>query len=145
VAASYTTWLPVDAGADVLGLLPAPHQQLRALQASFVRAGLDPALLESCRTHMDALVRGAPSPVTANGSMSDGERAAVGFAEQFVLDPRGVTDAQVDELHRLFPAPQLAALTTAVATFDAVARVKAVLADPAGTPARVDLPLAEEE
>jgi alkylhydroperoxidase family enzyme len=145
VAAPYTTWLPVDAGADVWDLLPAPHQQLRALQASFVRAGLDPGLLESCRTHMDALVGGRPSPVTVNGSMSDVERAAVGFAEQFVLDPRGVTDAQTDELHRLFPAQQLAALTTAVATFDAMARVKAVLADPAGTPASVDLPLVEED
>jgi hypothetical protein len=144
VAAPYTTWLPVDAGTDVWDLVPAPHQYLRELHASLVRAGLDPALLEACRTRIDALV-GCEARVSSDGSMSDATRAAVGFAEQFVLDPRGVTDAQADELHRLFPAPQLAALTTAVATFDAVARVKAVLADPAGTPASVDVLLDEED
>jgi alkylhydroperoxidase family enzyme len=144
VAASYTTWLPVDAGADVWDLVPVPHQHLQELHASLVRAGLDPTLLEACRTRIDALVGGV-STGTAHGSMSDSERAAVGFAEQFVLDPRGVTHAQAAELHRLFPAPQLAALTTAVATLDAVARVKAVLADPAGTPASVDVPFGGED
>ena len=142
MAAPFTTWLPVEAGAEVWDLVPAPHRQLRDLQSSLVRAGLDPVLLERCRARIDALVGGAG--VTTYGPMSDAERAAVGFAEQFVLDPRGVTDAQAEELHRLFPDPQLAALTTAVATFDAVARVTAVLADPAGTPARVDVPLDEE-
>ena len=144
MAAPYTTWLPVDAGADMWELVPAPHEQLRNLQFSFVRAGLDPALLDACRARIDALVGGA-SEVSADRSMSDARRAAVGFAEQFVLDPRGVTDAQAAELHRLFPAPQLAALTTAVATLDAVARVKAVLADPAGTPASVDVPFGGED
>ena len=144
MAAPYTTWLPVDAGADMWELVPAPHEQLRNLQFSFVRAGHDPVLLDACRARIDALVGGA-SEVSADGSMSDARRAAVGFAEQFVLDPRGVTDAQAAELHRLFPAPQLAALTTAVATFDALARVKTVLADPGGTAASIDLSLDEED
>ena len=143
MAAPYTTWLPVDAGAGVWDLVPAPHQQLLDLHASLVRSGLDPSLLDACWTRIDVLVGGAPD-VTTDPSMSDAERAAVGFAEQFVLDPRGVSDAQAEELHRLFADSQLAALTTAVATFDAVARVTAVLADPAGTPARVDVPLDEE-
>ena len=143
MAAPYTTWLPVDAGADMWELVPAPHEQLRNLQFSFVRAGLDPALLDACRARIDALVGGAPD-VTTDPSLSDAERAAVGFAEQFVLDPRGVTDAQAEELHRLFADSQLAALTTAVATFDAVARVKTVLADPGGTAASIDLSVDEE-
>jgi alkylhydroperoxidase family enzyme len=143
VAAPFTTWLPVEAGAEVWDLVPAPHRQLRELQSSLVRAGLDQALLERCRARIEALVGGGP--MTTEGPLSDAERAALGFAEQFVLDPRGVTDGQAEELHRLFPDPQLAALTTAVATFDAVARVTAVLADPAGTPARVGVPLDEED
>ena len=144
MAAPYTTWLPVDAGAGVWDLVPAPHQQLLDLHASLVRSGLDPSLLDACWTRIDVLVGGAPD-VTTDPSMSDAERAAVGFAEQFVRDPRGVTDAQAEDLHRLFPAAQLAALTTAVATFDAVARVKAVLADPAGTTASIDLSLDQED
>jgi hypothetical protein len=37
------------------------------------------------------------------------------------------------------------ALTTAVATFDAVARVQAVLADPRGTPASIAVPFEQED
>jgi hypothetical protein len=136
----FTTWLPVPPGTDVWDLLPAPSEHLHALHAELAQADLEPSMLERCRARMEALVRGEGDP-TAGEATSDAERAAIGFAEQFVLDPRGVTDAQAEELHRLFTPPQLAALTTAVATFDAVARVRAVLADPAGVPATIAVPL----
>ncbi len=142
--ATYTTWLPVEPGADVWDLIAAPHQQLRALHASFAAAGLDGALLERCRARITGLVTGGPSD-PGDAPTSEAERVAVDFAEQFVLDPRGLTDAQVGDLHRVFPAPQLAALTTAVATFDAVSRVQAVLADPSGTPASIAVPFEQED
>jgi len=50
-----------------------------------------------------------------------------------------VTDEQAAALHRVCTPGQLAALTTAVATFDALARVRAVLASAGGTPASIDL------
>ena len=62
------------------------------------------------------------------------ERAALGFAEQFVLDPHGCTDEQMRALQSYFTGPQLATLTTAVAVFDALARVRAALSLPEEEP-----------
>ena len=167
------TWLPEladgDTGLDrVFGLRPDLYDAFRAFYALFwTDQLLDPIVLELCRLRVAQLlgcateqqVRYAPSrdagltesQIAAlprwpdDTRFSEAQRAALAFAEQFVLDPRGVTDAQAAELHRLFPAPQLAALTTAVATFDALARVKTVLADPGGTAASIDLSLDEED
>jgi len=50
-----------------------------------------------------------------------------------------VTDADAAALHTLFTPEQLAALTTALATFDALARVRVVLRSPAGTAASIDI------
>jgi alkylhydroperoxidase family enzyme len=158
--APFATWLPVEAGRDVWDLVPGAHEHLRALYASLWEAGVDPALLELCRIRIATLVGSEtdlqvrdpragldPEKVAALTSwptsdrFTEGDRAALAFAEQYVLDAHGVTDAQTEELHRLFTPPQLAALTTAIATFDALARVRTILADPSGAAASVGVAL----
>ena len=49
------------------------------------------------------------------------------FTEQYVLDAHGVTDELCAELNTHLPPPELAALTTAIATFEALARSRAAL------------------
>jgi hypothetical protein len=134
---TFTTWLPVDAEADVLDLVPGAAEALRALYASLWTAGVDPALVERCRARTNAVVEGRTRDESA--TLGEADRAALAFTEQYVLDPHGVTDAQAEELHRFFTAPQLAALTTALATFDALARVRTVLGSRSGTPASIDV------
>ena len=91
-------------------------------------ADVDDATLELCRVRIATMVAGAPTPAT--GPVSDGQRAALGFAEQFVLDPHGCTDEQMLGLQDHYTPEQLATLTVAVSLFDALARVHAVLARP---------------
>ena len=134
---AYATWLPVEPGADVWDLVPGARDALRALYSSLWHAGVDGELLERCRRRVDALIAGLPTDDDAG--RPEPERAALGFAEQYVIDPHGVTDAQAETLHRLFTPEELAALTTALATFDALARVRAVLGAVPGVPATIDI------
>jgi len=134
---AYATWLPLEPGADVWDLIPGARDALRALYASLWQAGIDGELLERCRRRADALIDGLPTEDDTDCSERD--RAALGFVEQYVIDPHGVTDAQAETLHGLFTAEELAALTTALATFDALARVRTVLGAVAGTPASIDI------
>jgi alkylhydroperoxidase family enzyme len=106
-------------------LRPALREQLDRLVASASAAGVDPALIERCRRHVVARIAREPTPPGSGGR--DGEQAAVDFAEQFALDVRGFTDADDTALHEHFTDAQLTTLTFAVATFDAIARVNAVL------------------
>ena len=132
---AYATWLPVEAGTDVWDLIPEAGAALRALCASLFDAGVDAALLERCRARAESLVTGRGGG--DDDAVDDATAAALGFVEQYVLDPHGVTDAQALALHGFFSDEQLAALTTAVATFDALARVGAVLGAASGTPASI--------
>ncbi len=54
-------------------------------------------------------------------------RAAVGYAEQYALDPHGLRDSDFDALHEHFTDAQLATLTLAVAMYDALARFTVAL------------------
>jgi alkylhydroperoxidase family enzyme len=127
----FATWLPVGADprepVDVFALLPAGAAELRALCDALWEADVDPATLERCRQRITALVTGRADTLEPPAG-SDAQRAALDFAEQFVLDPHGCTDEQMLDLSHHFSAPQLATLTTAIAVFDALARVHAVLA-----------------
>jgi alkylhydroperoxidase family enzyme len=129
----FPTWLPVGSAAaepvDVFGLLPAGEEQLRHLAASLWSADVDRATLELCRDRIDALIAGTARP-PATDRPTAAQRAAADFAEQFVLDPHGCTDEQMHALQEHFTPGQLATLTTAIAVFDALARVRAVLARP---------------
>jgi alkylhydroperoxidase family enzyme len=60
-------------------------------------------------------------------AVSAREVAALAFAEQYVLDPGGMTDERAAELNELFTEPELTALTFTVAVYDAMARVRLVL------------------
>jgi alkylhydroperoxidase family enzyme len=159
-----TTWLPPPAddapATDLLALLPAGYDELRALYAGLFDAGVDPVTLELCRLRMSAIIRSAADPgprdprAVAAGLddelvsalpdwptselFSPARRAALGFAEQYVLDPHGFTDAEAAGMHEHFTPEQLATLTTAVATFDALTRVRALLTVDAG---HTDLPV----
>jgi hypothetical protein len=125
----FPTWLPAPAEGS-LALLPAGADALLdELYAQLWDRGVDHATLDLCRTRIITMVTGRPSD-PAPQPATDAQRAAVGFAEQFVLDPHGCTDEQMRTLQEHFTGPQLATLTTAVAVFDALARVRAVLAVP---------------
>jgi len=130
---AFATWLPVGPDpaepVDVFALLPAGEEQLRHLLRSVWNADVDRATLERCRDRIDALITGTARP-PARDRPTTAQRAAADFAEQFVLDPHGCTDEQMHALQDHFTPPQLATLTTAIAVFDALARVRAVLARP---------------
>jgi alkylhydroperoxidase family enzyme len=130
---AFAAWLPVGSDAaepvDVFGLLPAGEEQLRRLISSVWSADVDRATLELCRVRIDALITGTARPA-APDRPTTAQRAAADFAEQFVLDPHSCTDEQMHALQDHFTPPQLATLTTALALFDALARVRAVLARP---------------
>jgi hypothetical protein len=135
---AFPTWLPTgEAGTrpvDVFALLTAGTSELDDLYSQLWDRGIDDTTLDLCRARIANMITGsmtepAPKPTT------DAQHAAVGFAEQFVLDPHGCTDEQMRALQKHFTGPQLATLTTAIAVFDALARARVVLALPEeGTP-----------
>jgi AhpD family alkylhydroperoxidase len=152
--ASFTTWLPIEEGADPFALLTAGGTELRNLFDGVYRSGLDPITVELCRLRVatligctaqleirapqacaagldDATVAELPAWPTSP-RFTDAQRQALRFAEQFVLDPRGFTDHDTAALEKDFTPAQLAVLTITIAAFDALARVGAMLAaDPA--------------
>jgi alkylhydroperoxidase family enzyme len=154
VTAAITTWLPVpDRAPDLLALLPAGYEELRALCRSVWEADVDAVTLELCRLRIATLLR---SPVDAatrdpraagleegmvddlpawptSDRFTDAQRCALALAEQFVIDPHGFTDDDAVAAHEHFTEPQLATLTIAIAVFDALTRVRRVLtSDAAG-------------
>jgi alkylhydroperoxidase family enzyme len=137
---AFATWLPVAPGTEVLDLVPKAGDALRALYGSLRGAGVDPAVLGEVRAAIDATI--GTRPRVGGDALDAATKAAVMFSEQYVVDAHGVTDEQAQALHASFTDEQLAVLTTALATFDAIARVRAVLASPVGTPATFTL---EEE
>ena len=129
---AFATWLPVapagDEPVDVFDLLTAGGDELRTLWDMVWTADVDHRTLELCRTRIATMVAGTPTP--SSDAVTDAQRAAVAFAEQFVLDPHGCTDEQMLGLQDHYTPEQLATLTIAIAVFDALARVHAVLAQP---------------
>ena len=86
--------------------------------------GLDPELLELCAARIEQMIGGEARAVSPQ---DDRERIVLAFTEQYVLDAHGVTDELCAELNAHLSPPELAALTTAIATFEALARSRAVL------------------
>jgi alkylhydroperoxidase family enzyme len=124
--------------------------ELQALYDELWDTGVDPVTLELCRLRMATLIGSVadmttrePRAVAAGLTeetiealpawptselFSDAQRCALGFAEQYVIDAHGFTDDDMADMHEHFTDPQLASLTTACAVFDALARVRTVLA-----------------
>jgi len=88
--------------------------------------GLDPGLLELCAARIEQLIGGAPS-AQSRACQGDKAETVLAFTEQYVLDAHGVTDELCRGLSAHLTPPELAALTTAIATFEALSRSRAVL------------------
>jgi alkylhydroperoxidase family enzyme len=125
------TWLREEAaGATALdrvfGLRPNAYARFTELLDGLSAGGVDDVTLDACRARIDALLRYEPDPTGAR-DLTDAQRAAVGYAEQYALDPHGLRDADFDALHEYFTDAQLATLTLAVAMYDALARFSLAL------------------
>ncbi|MGZ8765965.1 MAG: carboxymuconolactone decarboxylase family protein [Acidimicrobiia bacterium] len=146
------TWLPETApGAtpldQVFGLRPDAYARFREMYAGLWDPALiDPALLELCRLRIATILgcdaerairysdaraaglteaRVAALPRWPNDpAFTEAERRAIEFAEQYVIDPHGLTDEHSAALHREFDESALATLTLAVAMFDALTRMR---------------------
>jgi alkylhydroperoxidase family enzyme len=174
------TWLPDTAGGatgfdSVFGLRPDLYGPFREFYAVFWRDRLvDPVVLELCRLRVGQLlgceselaVRYAPEGVEpvpvelvralpqwpTSDRFDASQRAALAFAEQFVIDPKGIRGPVRDELRAQFALPEVVALTEALALFDGFTRFRLILgvdgADVAGVeggvtvdPSQTDAPL----
>jgi alkylhydroperoxidase family enzyme len=125
------TWLREQvAGATALdrvfGLRPDAYARFTELLDALPAGGVDESTLDACRARIEALLRFEPDPTTAL-DLADAQRAAVGYAEQYALDPHGLRDTDFDALHAYFTDAQLATLTLAVAMYDALARFSVAL------------------
>ena len=136
--------------AAVLGLRPdlyEPYQDFAGL--FWHRRLVDPVLLELCRLRVAQLL-GCESEVATRTRpaitaglteemlarlhewptaecFSDSHRAALGYAEQFVLDPHGVDDAMRARLREHLSSSETVALTEALALFDGFTRFRLAL------------------
>lgn len=125
------TWLPETADGDtaldqVFGLRPAAYERFLALYDGLRAGGVDAGTLDLCRDRIGALLRCERDPVDWS-SATDAQRAALAFAEQYVLDPHGLRDADFEVLHTHFAPEAIATLVLAVAMYDARARFECAL------------------
>lgn len=149
------SWLPEHAegasGLDrVFGLRPDLYEPFRAFYATFwTRELLDPVVLELCRLRVAQLLR-CPSeqqiryePARRAGLTEEqvgllprwptapmftpAQRAALGFAEQFVIDVEGIDATLRDLVVDHFTVAGLVALCEALALFDGFCRFRIVL------------------
>jgi alkylhydroperoxidase family enzyme len=156
------TWLAETApGATPLdrtfGLRPDAYARFRELYGGlWDPAVIDPRLLELCRLRIatilgcggeravrfeDATRAGVTEddlvalPAWPSSlAFSPAERAAIAYAEQYVMDPHELTDDHFAALHEHLDEPALATLSLAVAMFDALARFRLALGvEPIGT------------
>jgi AhpD family alkylhydroperoxidase len=130
------TWLPRQAeGATaldrVLGLRPNLAAEHRAFD-ELLRSGrfVDAGLLDLCRRHVARLhgVAGAGGAGGAEASAcSELERAALGLAGKFALEPHAASDADVAAVASRLSPPELIALVQGLALADGFVRVGIVL------------------
>jgi alkylhydroperoxidase family enzyme len=149
------TWLaetapgvtPLD---RAFGLRPDAYARFRDLYGGlWDPAVIDPRLLELCRLRIatilgcdseravrfsDAQDAGVTEADVAalpdwpsSARFSPTERAAIAYAEQYVMDPHELTDEHFATLHEHLDEPALATLSLAVAMFDALARFRLAL------------------
>jgi alkylhydroperoxidase family enzyme len=155
-----TTWLAVDDGTDLWELIPEAFGHLRVLYTGLWDSGIDSVTLELCRLRIATLI-GSAADLAARDPradldetlidalpswptsvlFSDAQRAALGFAEQYTLDAHGVTDEQTAGMHRFFSSAQLTTLTMAIAVFDALARMRAIVTAATDNDAPIDISL----
>lgn len=132
------------------GLTPSVHRTLVELDEFLWSGSFDPVLMELVRLRAAQLLgvegelaRRTPAALTAgldetlvaelpqwpsSSRFDERTRAAIGWSEQWLLDVRGITDADAARLQELFAPDELAALTMAVAVFEMIIRARGALA-----------------
>ena len=132
-----TTWLPGVAVADgesefdaVFGLRPDLFAAYRDFESVFWTHGLlDAEILDACRARCAQLLRAADAaalPITADDPAS-ALGACLALAEQFVIDPHGVTTEMRDAVVAHVGDTGLVALVEALAVFDGFTRFRTLL------------------
>jgi alkylhydroperoxidase family enzyme len=111
---------------DVLALRPVAAARLRDLEAELEHSALDAPTIDLVRRRVARLL-GLGALAIDEAALTARDRAALGFVEQYVLDPSGITDEQATSLHAVFTEPELTALTFCVAVYDALGRIELVL------------------
>jgi alkylhydroperoxidase family enzyme len=139
-------WL-ATAGADPLELRPELASLYRTFEGRLWRDRLvDPVLLELCRMRIAGLLGDTAGAVARTPGVDVGEeradrladgptdpafddlhRAGLAFAEQFVIDPHGVTDDLFAAVAEHLTPPEMVAFTTALGLFDGMSRFRLVL------------------
>jgi alkylhydroperoxidase family enzyme len=128
------SWLDpnVESLADALALSPAGPAFEEYRQAVRADEAADPALLALCRQRMAHLL-GVPAGDAGPGARPDlaaltpRERAALAFAEQWLLDPAGMTDGDCTRLRAHLGDAAAAAFTMGLAVVEAELRVALAL------------------
>jgi alkylhydroperoxidase family enzyme len=131
------SWLPGARRAtsidDVLDLRPDLAEPLDDLLATLRAGPIERELLDSC----EALVRRrigvpvtGPVPDTSARDLDARTRNVLYLTEQFVLDPHGIDIDLRDAVLDHCSLEELATLVQAIAVFDALARMEAVLTSP---------------
>jgi alkylhydroperoxidase family enzyme len=123
------TWLPSSATTfdEVFALCPDAHERFGELYDALWTGGVYAPIIDACRDRINARVRCEPDPVDEQ-ALSAAGRTAVRFAEQYALDPHGLTDRDFELLHEHFTDEQIATIVLAAAMFDARARFSVAMA-----------------
>jgi alkylhydroperoxidase family enzyme len=157
------SWLPetVDGATPfeaVFGLRPDLYEPFRDFYAVFwARELLDPVVLELCRLRVAQLLRCeseqqvryrpaldaglteeqvARLPAWPSDPMfTEGQRAALAFAEQFVIDVSGIDHELRDRVIDSYTPAALVTLCEALALFDGFCRFRTILGVDTPTPA----------
>ena len=132
-----TTWLPaVEVSAPgsefdaVFGLRPDLFDAYRDFETVFWSHDLlDAEILDACRTRVAQLLRaeGAPTEHVAADDPSSALAACLLLAEQFVIDPHGVTTEMREAVVARVGDAGLVALVEALAIFDGFTRFRTIL------------------
>lgn len=138
------TWLPIEASPlserdAVLGLKSEVYELLRGMLATAWRI-TDPRLLDICRLRVAQMVGARADISSADGQFLTGlsdwrsssafterERAALGYAEQYHLDHKGITNSQKQELAHYLSPQEVVNFVWALHMNDAYARVLSLL------------------
>jgi alkylhydroperoxidase family enzyme len=134
--------------ARVFGASPALYAAFREADAKMWRS-VDPGILELCRLRM-AMILGSESELACRQSeagergvdedkvrrlaqwptdpvFSAGERACIELAEQYVIDPKGITPSMVEHVTEALSPEGYAKLLSALGLLDGIIRLGIVL------------------
>jgi alkylhydroperoxidase family enzyme len=135
---------------DTFGLRPDLYEPYQDFVGLFWQRRLvDPVVLELSRRRVATLLRCTPalgertsgvSELPESDAFTAAQRAAVDYAEQFVIDPHGVDDDMRARVREHLSSAEFVALTEALAVFDGFTRFRLALCDEDTTHRVVDPP-----